>query len=197
MRYAKEHKAETRRKILEAAGRLFRERGYDGAGVDEIMAEAGLTAGGFYSHFKSKEALFAEAMAYSHDLRSSKLSSQLKSAGDSSYLQNLIYGYLSRTHRDSVMEGCMFAALTTDVVRGSNETREQYEKRLRQFISTIEAQLSEGSAPEKERAIGILVQLVGGLMLSRAVNDEKLSTEILKACRQAAMKLSEGEGAKR
>ncbi len=194
MRYSKEHKAETRQKILEAAGRLFRERGYDGVGVDAIMAEVGLTAGGFYSHFESKEALFAAAMSHSYDTRRAKLSSQLKSTDESSYLQNLIYSYLSRTHRDSIMEGCMFAALTTDVVRGGTETREQYENRLRQFISTIEAQLPAGDAPEKERAIGILVQLIGGLMLARAVNDEKLSTDILKACRQAAMKLSEQEG---
>ena len=193
MRYAKEHKTETRQKILAAASRLFREHGYDGVGVDAIMAEVGLTAGGFYSHFDSKESLFTEAMTNAYDSRRAKLSSQLKGTDESNYLQNLIYGYLSRTHRDSVTEGCMFAALTTDVVRGSDETREEYEKRLRQFISTIEAQLSEGEAPEKERAIGILVQLIGGLMLSRAVKDEKLSTEILKACRQAAMRLSEQE----
>jgi TetR/AcrR family transcriptional repressor of nem operon len=197
MRYAKEHKAETRQKILAAASRLFREHGYAGVGVDAIMAEVGLTAGGFYSHFDSKESLFAEAMSYSYDTRSSNLSSQLKSAGESSYLQNLIYGYLSRTHRDSITEGCMFAALTTDVVRGSTETREQYEKRLCKFISTIESQLSDGETPEKGRAIGILVQLIGGLMLSRAVKDEKLSSEILKACRQAAMRLSGNEEVKR
>jgi AcrR family transcriptional regulator len=190
MRYAKEHKAETKRKILEAAGRLFREHGYDGVGVDTIMAEVGLTAGGFYSHFKSKKSLFAEAMAHSYDTRSAKLNAQLKGTGGSSYLQNLIYAYLSRTHRDSINEGCMFAALTTDVIRGSDETRKQYEKRLQKFISTIQAELPEDHATEKERALGILVQLIGGLMLSRAIQDEKLSTDILKACRQAALKLS-------
>jgi TetR/AcrR family transcriptional regulator, transcriptional repressor for nem operon len=189
MRYAKDHKEETRRKILEAASRLFREKGYDGVGVDAIMNEAGLTAGGFYSHFASKDALFAEALGNAYDSRNQSLQASLKSKGDTDYLQNLIYGYLSRTHRDMTAEGCIFPTLTTDVMRGSNETRASYEKRLRKFISTIETQLPESTTPEKERAIAILVQLIGGVMLARAVNDEQLSSDILKACRQAAIKV--------
>jgi TetR/AcrR family transcriptional regulator, transcriptional repressor for nem operon len=189
MRYAKDHKEETRRKILEVASRLFREKGYDGVGVDAIMSEAGLTAGGFYSHFASKDALFAEALGNAYDSRNQSLQASLKSKGDTDYLQNLIYGYLSRTHRDMTAEGCIFPTLTTDVMRGSNETRTSYEKRLQKFISTIETQLPESKTPEKERAIAILVQLIGGVMLARAVNDEQLSSDILKACRQAAIKV--------
>jgi TetR/AcrR family transcriptional regulator, transcriptional repressor for nem operon len=188
MRYAKDHKAETRKKILEVASRLFREKGYDGIGVDAIMNEAGLTAGGFYSHFASKEALFAESIGNAYDSRNQSLQASLKSKGDADYLQNLIYGYLSRTHRDMTAEGCIFPTLTTDVMRGSNETRASYEQRLQKFISTIETQLPEGKTPERERAIAILVQLIGGVMLARAVSDEKLSGDILKACRLAAMK---------
>jgi TetR/AcrR family transcriptional repressor of nem operon len=188
MRYAKNHKEETRKKILEVASRLFREKGYDGVGIDAIMNEAGLTAGGFYSHFASKDALFAEALGNAYDGRNQSLQSSLKSKGDTDYLQNLIYGYLSRTHRDMTAEGCIFPTLTTDVMRGSNETRASYEKRLRKFISSIETQLPESKTSEKERAIAILVQLIGGVMLARAVNDEQLSSDILKACRQAAIK---------
>jgi TetR/AcrR family transcriptional repressor of nem operon len=189
MRYSKEHKEETRKKILEAASRLFRKKGYDGIGVDAIMNEVGLTAGGFYSHFDSKEALFAEALGDAFDSRSKSLQANLKSEGGVDPLQNLIYGYLSRTHRDMTAEGCIFPTLTTDVFRGSDETRARYEKRLQKFISTIETQLPEGNSPEKERAIAILVQLIGGVMIARAVKDEKLSGDILKACRQAAMKI--------
>jgi TetR/AcrR family transcriptional regulator, transcriptional repressor for nem operon len=188
MRYAKDHKAATRKKILEVASRLFREKGYDGIGVDAIMNEAGLTAGGFYSHFASKEALFAESIGNAYDSRNQSLQESLKSKGDSDYLQNLIYGYLSRSHRDMTAEGCIFPTLTTDVMRGSSETRASYEKRLQKFIQTIETELPEGKTPERERAITILVQLIGGVMLARAVSDEKLSVDILKVCRQAAMK---------
>jgi TetR/AcrR family transcriptional regulator, transcriptional repressor for nem operon len=187
MRYTRDHKAETRKKILETAGRLFRERGYDGVGVDAIMSEAGLTAGGFYSHFKSKQALFAESLGNAYDSRNRSLQASLKSKADSDPLQNLIYSYLSRTHRDMTGEGCIFPTLTTDVMRGSNETRESYEKRLRKFIQTIESQLPEGATPKRERAIAVLVQLIGGVMLARAVNDNQLSVDILKSCRQAAM----------
>jgi TetR/AcrR family transcriptional repressor of nem operon len=191
MRYAQAHKAETRKKILDAASRLFRERGYEGVGVDAIMGEVGLTAGGFYSHFRSKEALFAEALGNAYDVRNKSLQASLQSKDDRDDLQNLIYSYLSRTHRDMKSEGCIFPALTTDVVRGSDKTRASYEKRLKQFISSIENQLSEGSSSERERAISVLVQLIGGVLLSRAVKDETLSLEILKACRQSAMKLAE------
>jgi TetR/AcrR family transcriptional regulator, transcriptional repressor for nem operon len=191
VRYAKEHKEATRRKILEAASRLFREKGFDGIGVDAIMNEVGLTAGGFYSHFDSKEALFAEALGNAYDSRSKSLQASHKSNDHAEQLQNLIYGYLSRTHRDMIAEGCIFPTLTTDVIRGSDETRASYEKRLRKFISTIETQLPESDAPEKERAIAILVQLIGGVLLARAVKDEKLSSDILKACRQAAIKISD------
>jgi TetR/AcrR family transcriptional repressor of nem operon len=190
MRYSKIHKEETRKKILEAASRLFREKGYEGIGVDAIMNEVGLTAGGFYSHFDSKEALFAEALGSAFDSRGKSLQANLNSKSEVDPLQNLVYGYLSRTHRDMVAEGCIFPTMTTDVVRGSDETRASYEKRLQKFISTIETQLPEGNSAEKERAIAILVQLIGGVMIARAVKDEKLSGDILKACRQAAIKIS-------
>ena len=190
MRYAKDHKEETRKKILDAASRLFREKGYDGIGVDAIMNEAGLTAGGFYSHFASKEALFAEALGNAYDERNQSLQASLKNTDNAYDLQNLIYGYLSRTHRDMTAEGCIFPTLTTDVMRGSNETRASYENRLQKFISSIETRLPESETPERERAIAVLVQLIGGVMLARAVNDQQLSSDILKACRQAAIKVS-------
>lgn len=193
MRYPKEQKAETRGRILTAAARLFRESGYDGAGVDAIMNEAGLTAGGFYSHFSSKEALFAEAMATAldpgHALRATKSSAH--AATDP--LGALIKGYLSRTHRDSVAEGCPLPALTSDVARKSDATRESYERQFLRFLDEIEGLLPESPMPARERALAIVAQCVGGLMLSRAVKNEKLSDQILKSCRLAAMTICVGE----
>lgn len=178
-------------RILSAAARLFRESGYDGVGVDAIMNEAGLTAGGFYSHFPSKEALFAEAMAAALEPRKALRAAKGSASGGADPLADLttlIKGYLSRAHRDSVAEGCPLPALTSDVARKSDATRESYERQFQRFVDEIEALLPEGQpAPRRERALAVVAQCVGGLMLSRAVKDEKLSDQILKASRAAAL----------
>jgi len=196
VRYPREQKAETRRRILNAAARLFRESGYDGVGVDAIMNEAGLTSGGFYSHFLSKEALFSEAMtsalARGNTLRASTaLGSSAKAAVDP--LVSLIKGYLSRAHRDAVADGCPLPSLSPDVARRSEATRESYEQQVLKFVEEIEARLPEGSDSSREHALSLVAQCVGGVMLSRAVRDQKLSDQILKSCRDSAIKSCEKE----
>jgi len=193
VRYPKEQKGETRGRILNAAARLFRESGYDGVGVDAIMNEAGLTAGGFYSHFSSKEALFAEAMATALDPGNTLRATKSSARAASDPLGALIRGYLSRTHRDTVADGCPLPALTADVARKSDTTRESYERDFLRYLNEIEALLPESSVPARERALAIVAQCVGGLMLSRAVKNEKLSEQILKSCRLAAMTIREDE----
>jgi AcrR family transcriptional regulator len=176
---------------LGAAARLFRQSGYDGVGVDAIMSEAGLTAGGFYAHFPSKEALFAEAMATALDPKNKLRAPKNSDIGAADSLTALIRGYLSRMHRDTVAEGCPLPALTSDVARKSDATRESYEHQFLRFVNEIEARLPRRSTPERERALAVVAQCVGGLMLSRAVKNEKLSDLILKACRAAAMAMCE------
>jgi TetR/AcrR family transcriptional repressor of nem operon len=187
VRYPKEQKAETRGRILTAAARLFRESGYDGVGVDAIMSEAGLTAGGFYSHFASKERLFAEAMTTALDPGKTLNRSKNSSAGATDPLTSLIKGYLSRTHREMVGEGCPLPALTSDVARKSDATRESYELQFLKYVHEIERLLPACSTPARERALAFVAQCVGGLMLARAVKNEKLSDQILKSCRSAAL----------
>jgi TetR/AcrR family transcriptional repressor of nem operon len=194
MRYAKEHKAETRQKILKAAARLFREFGYDGVGVDAIMTEAGLTAGGFYAHFPSKRALFDEALATALATgKAAETATAMKSAESDEVgrLRLMIKNYLSRQHRDQVADGCPLPALTPDAARGGEASRENYERQLLQYVKRLEALLSTGAAARQDRALALMAQCVGGLMLARAVKDERLSDRILKACRQAALKLGE------
>lgn len=193
MRYPKEQKAETRERILTAAARLFRESGYDGVGVDAIMSEAGLTAGGFYSHFSSKEALFAEAMATALDPGKALRATRGTALGATDPVGALIKGYLSRTHRDTVADGCPLPALTSDVARKSDATREGYERQVVRFVNEIEALLPEAPPPARDRALAIVAQCVGGLMLSRAVKNEKLSDQILKSSRLAALAVMKGE----
>ena len=191
MRYSNHHKAETRKKILDAAARLFRERGYDGVGVDAIMNEVGLTAGGFYAHFPSKQALFAEAVTQA--LGAGKRARAVKGAGadPADSLRALINGYLSRKHRDMVGEGCPLPVLTPDVARSDAPTRESYEQQFLYYLGEIEALLPQGATNTHDRSLALMAQCVGGLMLARAVKDEELSARILKACRQAATKICE------
>jgi TetR/AcrR family transcriptional repressor of nem operon len=192
MRYSSQHKQETRRKIIEAAGRLFRERGYNGVGVDAVMAEVGLTAGGFYAHFASKEALFSEAIGDILTTRNASLANVLPVEEDGrAWLRTLINVYLSRSHRDTIADGCPLPALTPDVSRQSQATREKYEQHLQQFLSEIEARMPAGDPPPRARAMALIAHLIGGLTLARAVNDEQLSTQLLKSCRRAAMKICE------
>jgi TetR/AcrR family transcriptional repressor of nem operon len=191
VRYTKEHKEETRRRILNAAARLFRERGYEGAGLDAIMSEAGLTAGGFYAHFTSKEALFSEAMGAALTEARTPGARRLSSADGGDPLLNLVRGYLSRSHRDHPEQGCPLPVLTPDVARSGEATREGYERQFLNYLAEIESLLPEGTGAERDRALALIAQCVGGLMLSRAVMDEELSNRILKACRNAAMKISE------
>ena len=190
MRYAREHKAETRRKILNTAARLFRESGYDGVGVDAIMNEVGLTAGGFYAHFPSKEALFSEAMTTALNPQRSLRAAKTTAQAGADPLGALIKGYLSRKHRDTVAEGCPLPVLTPDIARKSDATRENYEQQFMRYVNEIEALLPESSTPARDRALAIVAQCVGGLMLARAVKDEKLSDQMLKACRNAALQIS-------
>jgi TetR/AcrR family transcriptional repressor of nem operon len=194
VRYPREQKAETRRRILDAAARLFRESGYDGVGVDAIMNEVGLTAGGFYSHFSSKEALFSEAMASAlapgSTLRAAKTPGP-PTVGTADPLVALIKGYLSRAHRDMVADGCPLPTLSPDVARKSEATRESYQQQFLNFVHEIEALLPADSEKAREHALSLIAQCVGGVMLSRAVRDQKLSDQILKSCREAAIKICE------
>jgi TetR/AcrR family transcriptional repressor of nem operon len=194
MRYGEEHKAKTRQKILRAAARLFREFGYDGVGVDAIMAEAGLTAGGFYAHFPSKRALFDEALATALATgKAARTTAALKSAesDEAGRLRLMIKSYLSRQHRDQVADGCPLPALTPDAARGGETSRENYERQLLQYVKQLEALLPAGATARRDTALALMAQCVGGLMLARAVNDERLSDRILKACQQAALKLGD------
>lgn len=156
------------------------------------MSEAGLTAGGFYSHFSSKEALFAEAMAAALAPVDKGHPSINLSTDSPDALADLIRGYLSRTHRDSMADGCPLPALTSDVARKSDATRESYERQFLSFLNDIEARLPESSTT-RERALAIMAQCVGGLMLARAVKNEKLSDQILRSCRLAAMTITEDD----
>lgn len=179
MRVTREQAAAHRQKILEAAGTLFRERGFDGIGVADIMKRVGLTHGGFYGHFESKEHLAAEACA--RVVEREGWAERMAGTPRPSF-GAVVRGYLSRRHRDDPGRGCLFAALGSDAVRQPRSVRLAFTNGLRSRVETLQRLLPGRSpAARREKALATMAGLVGALMLSRAVDDPKLSDEILDA----------------
>src|ERR1700719_3078201 len=179
MRVTREQAAANREKVLHLAGTLFRQHGFDGIGVADIMKSAGLTHGGFYGQFPSKNDLAAEACA--RVLGNEGWVERLTGLPKPS-LGALVRGYLSPRHRDDPGHGCLFAALGSDVVRRPRSIRHAFTDGLRSRIDTLRALFPGGSpAARRQKAVAAMAGLVGALMLSRAVDDPKLSDEILDA----------------
>lgn len=181
MKVSREQAAENRERILDVAAALFRERGFDGIGVADLMKAAGLTHGGFYGHFGSKEELMAEACARALADGVDKWS-RLAGASVDQPLAKIKSHYLSSRHRDDPGTGCLIAALGTDVPRQGPKVRRAATEGISALIALL-ARLSPESAGAKKRkeAIATLSGLVGAIVLSRAVDDRRLSEEILRA----------------
>jgi TetR/AcrR family transcriptional repressor of nem operon len=193
MRFDKGHKEQTRRRIVETAARRFRKEGVEAVGIAGLMADAGLTHGGFYAHFASKEdlvrAALDEASAQSHARRAEVLAAT--PAGRQS-LEALVRFYLRPTHRDTPEQGCVAAALISEIARHTPETRAAFTERLTGLLEQIAATLpSETATEEKERlAIGIFGVMLGTLQMARAVTDQALSDKILESGIAAALALA-------
>jgi len=171
MKVSKEQVRENRLRIVETASELFRERGYDGVGVAELMSAAGLTHGGFYKHFGSKADLLAEAMSCGFTQSAEKTEGVSREA--------FIEYYLSRQHRDDMGKGCVMSALGTDAARQSESIRETFAAGIERQIAILESQ-----NVTRAELINTFAQLVGALMLSRACPDGSgLADEILEVCR--------------
>ncbi|MBP0582361.1 TetR family transcriptional regulator [Labrys sp. LIt4] len=175
MKVSREQVAEHRHRILDAAARLYREKGLEGVSVAQIMAAAGLTHGGFYGHFKSKEDLIAQALA--HVLSETKAA---KPPGRT--MAAYAAAYLDRSHCDARAEGCPFAALGSEAVRGSQDTRAVLTRSLREQIEDFSATAPGETLQERRRAaIAGWAAMVGALILARIADDPALSDEILEA----------------
>jgi TetR/AcrR family transcriptional repressor of nem operon len=179
VKVTREQADRNREKILEVAGRLFRERGYDGIGVADIMKRAGLTHGGFYGHFPSKEDLAAEITARSVG-REGWLERLTGKANPS--LGDVVRGYLTRRHRDDAGQGCLFAALGSDAARQPRSVRRAFTEGLRRRVDALTPLMPRRSeAARRQEALALIAGLVGALTLARAVDDTQLSDEILEA----------------
>lgn len=181
MKVSKQEAEQTRERIIEMAGKLFRERGFDGIGVAELMKAAGLTHGGFYRHFVSKEDLMAQActrvLAGSLDMVQKAAE---HSGGDA--LSAIASAYLSTAHRDLPGEGCVLAALGSEAGRHGAPLRGAFTQGVRAMADML-TQLSPGKSEhaKREHALAIYASMVGALVLARTVDDAALSEEVLKS----------------
>jgi TetR/AcrR family transcriptional repressor of nem operon len=156
----------------------FRKHGFDGIGVSDIMKAAGLTHGGFYGHFASKEVLAAEACARA---RPDPWASWMD-APPEGRLEGIVRSYLTPRHRDDRARGCLFAALGSDIVRQPRPVRRAFTERFRSKIDILRSLVpGRSAAARREKALATMAGLVGALMLARAVDDPALSEEILEA----------------
>jgi len=179
---ATKSKEVTHERIVETAARAIRRSGYNGTSVADIMKEAGLTHGGFYAHFASREAMLAEA-ADRAGAESVALSARIAAtAKPEQALQALIHAYLSKEHVKSVEMGCPIAALGSEMPRQAPEVRRAATCRIKEMIDVVARQLPDWGQPAAhERALVTVATSVGALLLARAVDDPKLSDALLEA----------------
>jgi TetR/AcrR family transcriptional regulator, transcriptional repressor for nem operon len=187
MRYGKDHKQATRRRIVEAAGRRFKQDGIDGAGVAAVMSDAGLTNGAFYAHFRSKEDLVANVLADQLRAQHQSLASE---PADRAGLEAFVRAYLSPQHRDQCADGCPSAALLDEIARRPAATRQVFTDELMGVIDDIASRLDPThlEAARKD-ALTVFGLMVGTLQLARALTDRDLSDQLLARGVQTAMKL--------
>jgi TetR/AcrR family transcriptional repressor of nem operon len=193
MRYRPEHKDRTRERILKAAGRLFRLRGYDGVGIDAIMAAAKLTRGGFYGYFRSKSDLFAQVMAGPHGFNRMMADRSGRSQPElAREALAIVSDYLDPAHREIVGRGCTMAALSADAARAEAPVKAAFAEKLDALVAEFARSIP--AAEERDpRALSAVALCVGGIVLARAAGDATLSDALLAACRDAvAEKLQTG-----
>ncbi|MDR6937426.1 MULTISPECIES: TetR/AcrR family transcriptional regulator [unclassified Luteibacter] len=190
MRYGKGHKEQTRQKIVEAAAQRFRADGIDAVGVVSLMGEVGLTQGGFYNHFESKEELVRESVAVAATGAMERMAARVAASRGERY-RALINAYLSAEHRDNPESGCVAAALSAEMARRPVETREAFTDGYAEMVELIASTLPDGVRGKRRRtlAMAVFASMVGSLSLARAVAEDRLSDEILSLGRQSALEL--------
>jgi TetR/AcrR family transcriptional regulator, transcriptional repressor for nem operon len=187
MRYGKDQKQATRQRILEAAGRRFKQDGIDGAGVAAVMSDAGLTNGAFYAHFASKEDLVANVLA--DQLRAQRQSFDAQPP-DRGGLEAFICSYLSPQHRDQCAEGCPSAALLDEIARRPAATKQVFTDELRGVIDDVASRLDPTHAETaRTDALTLFGLMLGTLQLARALTDRDLSDQLLARGVETAIKL--------
>jgi TetR/AcrR family transcriptional regulator, transcriptional repressor for nem operon len=191
-RYDAQHKDETRRRIIEVAGRRFKHGGIDGSGIAALMSDAGLTNGAFYAHFTSKSDLVANVVADQLRAQHTVLSSLPPGRAA---LEEFVRDYLSPQHRDQPGTGCPSAALLDEIGRCDDAIRDSYTEGMQAIVDVVATHLSpRDPSAARTKALGLFTGLVATLQLARAVSDRELSDDVLESgIRNALVLLDCGE----
>ena len=186
MRYDAEHKQRTRQRVLKEAAAAIRDQGPDRIGVAAIMARAGLTHGGFYAHFASKDELLVAAITEMFETACGFFQELSSGKAPGEGLATYVTFYLSRRHRDHREEGCPIATLSADLPRLGPEARVAFEQGAARLTTLIATELEQLGHPEPGiGAVSLLAEMVGALVLARAIADADHSDMILRASRQS------------
>jgi TetR/AcrR family transcriptional repressor of nem operon len=188
MRYSREHKQETHDRIVRKASVRLREKGAHGIGVADLMKEAGLTHGGFYAHFDSREALVIEAFSYAMDRSMAHWRKAAEQITPEKRLESTVDSYLTSVHRDDPGRGCALPTLGAEIARESPRTRKAFAAKLDQMIDMVAEQMPD--VPRKtarKQAMTMLATMAGTLLVARIVGNGELSDDILAAGREAAL----------
>jgi TetR/AcrR family transcriptional repressor of nem operon len=197
MRYSREHKQETHDRIVKKASVRLREKGAHGIGVADLMKEAGLTHGGFYAHFDSREALVIEAFAYAMDRSMEHWRKITDEATPEKRLALIVESYLSTLHRDNPGHGCSIPSLGADIARESPKTRKAFAGKLDEMIEMMTDNIP--NLPHKaarKQAIATLATMAGTMLLARIAGSSELSDEVLKVGKDSALDGARREPAK-
>jgi TetR/AcrR family transcriptional regulator, transcriptional repressor for nem operon len=194
MRVNRIQAAKNRDTVIDVASRLFREHGFDGIGLKDLMKGAGLTHGAFYKQFASKDDLAAQASRRALESASGRWSAAA-AENPQDPLAAVIERFLSMEHRAERVDGCPIVALGADAARQGPEVKASFEAGIKEYLEMLGRWVAEGEEP-KGKAMAILSTMVGAVVLSRAVNDEQLSKQFLQAAAKSVMGLSAGAAQK-
>jgi TetR/AcrR family transcriptional repressor of nem operon len=190
MRVSRIQAAENRQTVIDVASRLFREHGFDGIGLKDLMKGAGLTQGAFYKQFESKDDLATQASRRALESAFSRWSAAA-AANPKDPLGAVMAFYLSMEHRDARMVGCPIVALGSDAARQGAGVKASFEAGIREYLELVGRWVGEADGEEPSgKAMAILSTMAGALLLSRAVNDEDLSKRFLQAAAESVMAAS-------
>ena len=183
-----EQHEETHAEILAAAGRLFREEGFENAGIGKIMRSIGKTVGGFYNHFDSKNDLFRDVVENTVSFPVEGKHPEKSTAAHRP--EEILEMYLSEFHRDNPSVGCLVPSLSAEIARADDDVRDAYTEFVERMLDKMTKEMPAGDGlTKRQRAMAFMAMLVGGLLLARAVNDPETSVEMLEASRKAAVQI--------
>jgi TetR/AcrR family transcriptional repressor of nem operon len=188
MRYSKEHKLETHARIVKKASVRLREKGAHGIGVADLMKDAGLTHGGFYAHFDSREALVIEAFAYAMDRGTERWRKLAEQTPAEQRFATIVDSYLTPLHRDDPGHGCAIPTLGAEIARESPKTRKAFAAKIEQMIEMLADQIPDVPREvARKQAMAAIATMMGTLVMARVAGNGELSDEIMGAGRDAVL----------